>query len=278
MQDPLAGPLGLVLVGDVRLGGIEGRLFPLFPCGSGYRVDHRNRLHLVAEQLDADGPFLDRRDDLNDVPAHAEVPALQLEIVAAVVDVDQAPEDLVPLDPVPHPQGQLLLTELDRRAETEDAGNGRHDDDVAPLEQGRHRPQPQAVDLLVEVDLLLDVGVGRRAVRLRLVVVVVADEVLHRVVGEIPLKLPVQLRRKGLVVGYDEGRPAELLDGVGHREGLAASGDPQEGLELLSVGDPGYQLFDGPRLIARGPVLGNQVESGHAMVALLVIRGKQRRL
>ena len=273
VQDSLAGPLGLVLVGDVRLGGVEGRLFPFFPRRARHGVDHGNRLHLVAEQLDADCPLLDCRDDLDDVPAHAEVSALELEIVAAVIDVDQAAQDLVPFYPVPHPQGQLLFPELDRRSQAENAGNGRHDNDVPPLEQGGHRPQPQAVDLLVEVDFLLDVGVGSRAIGFRLVVVVVADEVLYRVVGKIPLKLTVELRGKSLVVGNDEGRPVELLDGIGHREGLAASGDPQECLELLSASDPGYQLFYGPGLIARWPVLGNQVESGHALFALPGPRG-----
>ena len=40
------------------------------------------------------------------------------------------------------------------------------------------------VDLLVDVGFLLDVGVGARDVGLGLIIVVVGDEVFHRVVGK----------------------------------------------------------------------------------------------
>jgi hypothetical protein len=57
-----------------------------------------------------------------------------------------------------------------------------------------------AVDLVVDDGVLLDVGVARGDVRLGLVVVVVADEVLDGVVGEELLELAVELRRERLVV------------------------------------------------------------------------------
>jgi hypothetical protein len=41
-----------------------------------------------------------------------------------------------------------------------------------------------AVELLVDVGFLLDIGVGARDVGLGLVIVVVRDEILDRVVGE----------------------------------------------------------------------------------------------
>jgi hypothetical protein len=62
----------------------------------------------------------------------------------------------------------------------------------------------QAVDLLVDERVLLDVGVARRDVRLRLIVVVVADEVLDGVVGEQLLELAVQLGRERLVGRQDQ--------------------------------------------------------------------------
>jgi hypothetical protein len=47
------------------------------------------------------------------------------------------------------------------------------------------------VDLLVDLGFLLDEGVGARDVGLGLVVVVVGDEILHRVLGEEALELAV---------------------------------------------------------------------------------------
>jgi hypothetical protein len=51
----------------------------------------------------------------------------------------------------------------------------------------------QLVDLLVDVGVLGDVGVGARDVGLRLIVVVVADEVLDGVLGEELAELAVEL-------------------------------------------------------------------------------------
>ena len=70
------------------------------------------------------------------------------------------------------------------RAQAVDARHRGHDQHVAALEQRLGRAQPQPVDLLVDVGLFLDVGVGLRDVGLGLVVVVVGDEVLDRVVRE----------------------------------------------------------------------------------------------
>ena len=55
--------------------------------------------------------------------------------------------------------------------------------------------------------VLLDVGVAPGQVRLGLVVVEVADEVLDRVLREELAELGVELGRERLVVGEDEGRP-----------------------------------------------------------------------
>jgi hypothetical protein len=60
--------------------------------------------------------------------------------------------------------------------------------------------------------VLLDVGVGARDVGLRLVVVVVGDEVLDRVVGQKLAHLGVELRGQRLVVGDDQRRLLHLLD------------------------------------------------------------------
>src|SRR5687768_5125305 len=73
--------------------------------------------------------------------------------------------------------------------------------------------------------VLLDVDVALRDVRLGLVIVVVADEVPDRVVGEELLELLVELRSERLVVADDQRRLVQLRDGVGHRERLARAGD-----------------------------------------------------
>ncbi len=57
----------------------------------------------------------------------------------------------------------------------------------------------------------------RRHVRLRLVVVVVGDEVLDGVVREEAAELLEELRGEDLVVREDQGRPVHRLDHLGDR-------------------------------------------------------------
>ena len=94
-------------------------------------------------------------------------------------------------------EDELLV--LARLAETVDAGHGGHDDHVAALEEGARGGVAQLVDLLVDVRVLGDVGVGARDVGLGLVVVVVRDEVLDGVLREELAELGVELRGERLV-------------------------------------------------------------------------------
>ena len=85
----------------------------------------------------------------------------------------------------------------------DDAG---HDDHVASLEQGVRGGVAEPVDLVVARRVLLDVGVAAGQVRLGLVVVEVADEVLDRVLREELAELGVELGGQRLVVGEDQRR------------------------------------------------------------------------
>ena len=89
---------------------------------------------------------------------------------------------------------------------------------------------PHAVYLFVATRILLDVRVGARDVRLRLVVVVIADEVLDRVLRQQAAELGAQLGGERLVRAQDKDGPLQLLDGPGHDVGFAASGDAEQDL------------------------------------------------
>ena len=103
-----------------------------------------------------------------------------------------------------------------------------------------------------------------RDIGLRLVVVVVGDEILHGVVGEKLLKLRAQLGRQGLVVGQHQRRPLHRLDNLGHGKGLAGAGDPQQNLLFQSVFNALRQLGDGLGLVAGGLILRNHLKIRHS--------------
>ena len=87
---------------------------------------------------------------------------------------------------------------------------------------------PEPIDLVVHRAVLFDVGVRTRDVRLRLVVVVVAHEVLDPVVGKELPELVGQLRGEGLVGGDHERRALGLLDRPCDRGALARPGDAEQ--------------------------------------------------
>ena len=199
------------------------------------RIEFGDRLDLVAEEADAPGAVLVVGGEHFDrVAAHAEQAAREVaRLGALVLERDEILDQLALVD---------LVAELQReghrgvgldRADAVDAGDGSDDDDVVALEQRARRRVAHAVDLLVDVGFLLDIGVGARDVGLRLIIVVVGDEILDRVVGEEALELAVELRGQRLVRREDERRALRRLDHLGHGEGLARAGDAEQHLVAL---------------------------------------------
>ena len=70
-----------------------------------------------------------------------------------------------------------------------------------------------------------DIGFG-------LVVVVVGDKILDRIIGKKGFKLLVELGGQGFVVGNHQRGPLHLLNHIGHRKGLARTGNPQQHLRF----------------------------------------------
>ena len=62
----------------------------------------------------------------------------------------------------------------------------------------------QAVDLLIDGGILFDVGIRVSDIGLRLIIVVVGNEILHRVIREKLPKLRTKLGSKGLVMGQHQ--------------------------------------------------------------------------
>ena len=208
------------------------------------------RSTLVAEELDPDERLLRGRLELEGVAADPEAGPAQGLVVALVLEVDQVAQDRVAPVLAADPQLEDGGAVVDRRAEAVDARDRGDDDDVAALEQGVRRRVAEPVDLVVPARVLLDVGVAAREVRLGLVVVEVADEVLDRVLREELAELGVELRGERLVVGQHERRPVGPGDDLAHRVRLSAARDPEQDLVVEALGDAVGQRLDRRRLVA----------------------------
>ena len=254
--------------GDVVRGREDRHRVELLHDLARQRVQHVQRLDLVAEQLDADRVLLVHRDDLDGVAADPEVAAGEVDVVAVVLHRDELADEGVAVVALPHLQGHHRAHVLLRRAEAVDARHGRDDDHVATAQERVGGRVPEALDLGVDRGVLLDEGVGLRDVRLGLVVVVVRDEVLDRVVGHQIAELVRELRGERLVVGQHEGGSLHLLDEPGRGRRLAGSGRTQQHDVGLAGIDAARQLGDRLRLVTRGNVLADDLERPHGSCRL----------
>ncbi len=252
--------------------GVDLHRLELGGVAPGERIELEDRIHFIAEEGDPPRAVLVmRREDVDRVAADAETAACKRLVVAAELQRDEAREQLLPRD-------SLAAFETERhariglhRADAVNAGHRGDDDDVVAFEDRPRRRVAHAVDLFVYGRILLDIGVGARDIGFRLVVVVIRDEILHRVLGEEVLHLRVQLGRERLVRRQDQGRALHLVDHLRHGEGLARAGDAEQHLVALRRGRSAFaaealdQLDDRLRLVAGGLVVGHQLETPPAL-------------
>ena len=113
--DSTADPRLLARRDEMRL-RIDGDLVVLAAALPGQRIERRQRIDIVAEQLDAKRLLFVRRIDLDDVAAHAERAAREVDVVALVLDLDELAEDLLARDALSQLQRQQHAVVRLRRA------------------------------------------------------------------------------------------------------------------------------------------------------------------
>ena len=258
------GGVHLVLGGDVVAGGVDGHMVQRFHGRAGDGMELGDAVDLVAEELHPDGAILVIGGvQLHRVAPDTEHVPLEGHVVALVPVLHQAAQQLVPVHGHAGAQGDHHAGEVVRLAQTVDTADGGHHDHVTPLQQGAGGAEPQAVDLLIGRGVLLNIGVGVGDIGLRLVVVVVGDEVLHGVFREEFPELLAELGGQGFVVGQHQGGALHLLDDLGHGIGLAGAGDALEHLLTQAVVHALGQGRDGLGLVAGGGVFGMDFELRH---------------
>ena len=237
------------------------------PAGDDFHLG--DALDLVAEELHAHGVFLGRgRNDLHHIAADVEGSALGFEVVAAVLNLHQAAQQRLLLHDFALPEGDGQIFVFLRTSQAVDAADGGDDDHVPAFGQPGGSAVAHAVDLVVDGGVLLDEGVRGGNVGLRLIVIIIRNEVTHGVVREKLPELCRQLGRQSLVVGDDQRRAVHVFDDVGHGEGLARAGDAQKYLMLHALFQAVRQRLDGLRLVARGRVIGVQFEVIHGIPSI----------
>ena len=218
---------------------------------AGQRVNTADAVHLITEKLDTDNILVRvYRPDFHRVAAHAEAVALERNVVALVLNVYQSVDELLAAHLHARTDGNDHALVVDRVAERVNARNRGHDDNIAPFAQRRGRRVTQTVDFIIDGGILLNIGVGRGDIRLRLVIIVVGYEIFYRILGKKFAQLGAELCGQRFIVREHQRRALGLLDDVRHGERLARAGNAHQRLLGQTVVDALHQFGYRLRLIA----------------------------
>ena len=100
-------------------------------AGQGIKLG--NAVDFIAEEFDADGVFIIiSKVDIHNIAVNAELIADKVHIVAFILQLDQAAAELVPLHLHTGAQADDHAAVIDRVAQGINAGNRRHNDNIAP--------------------------------------------------------------------------------------------------------------------------------------------------
>ena len=193
-----------LFAGDEDIGGVDVETLHALARQHRQWVEKLHAFYLIAPEDDAQHGVGVGNHHVYGVAFHPEGAHRQLILVAAVQGVDEATQELVAAYAVAHFKAHDISLDVLGVAHAIKARHTRHHYHVSSSrEQRSDGGKAQAVNLLVDGKVFLNVFVARGQVGLGLVVVVVGHKVLHRVLGEKRLKLGIELRSEGLVVRQD---------------------------------------------------------------------------
>ena len=232
--------------------------FEALPAGG---VDTLNLLDLVVEEHHSDRRLAKGLHNVDHVAIDAECGGCQhalgtgVECLYELVHKDFTADDLARAEMY---RGGVEIGRVANAIQTRYARN--HNHIAATAEQCRRGAQTQFFDLLVDREILLDVGVRRGQIGLRLIVVVVRYEVLDGVVREEIFELAIELSSKRFVVAQHECRTVQLSNDISDRKGLTRSRNAQQRVVGRMRADRAHQFGNCFGLVARWLIIRYEFE------------------
>ena len=116
------------------------------------------------------------------------------------------------------------------------------------------------VNRFVYRTFLFNVGVRPRDIGLGLVIIIITDEIFHRIVREKAFEFAVKLCGKDFIGRKDQRRPLHRLNHLGNGEGLARSGNAEQYLVALLCCNPRDKFGNRGRLIPGGRIIADNLK------------------
>ena len=259
--DLLHGGVYALLGGHEHVRGKDGDVVVRTICLTAYGVYQLYGFYFVVEQRNSVAIVAERRHNVHRVALRAECGGRHLFLSARIESLDQTIEQVF----VAHHVADLEVyrggVKVGGVSDTVQTRHARHHYDVpSPREQCRRGAQTHLLDIVVDRQVFLDVGVRRGEIGLGLVVIVIRHEIFDGVFGEKVLELSVQLRRERLVVTQYYRGTIEARDDVGYGECLSRTRNAHERVVPRTAPDRVQELGDSLGLVARRRVFRYEFE------------------
>ena len=187
---------------------------------------------------------------INRVTAHTKLAAGKIGFVPCILHAHQLSDQVALPNLVSDPQSHHHLVVALGLANAVNGRHRGHNDHIAPLKNALRTAQTHLLNVFIDGAVFLDEKVALGHIGFRLVVVVVANEVLHSILGKKLPKLAVQLSGQCLVGRKNNGRAAKPCNRIGHGESLAGARHAKQCLKHLAIAHPLHQLLDRYRLVS----------------------------
>jgi len=220
---------------------------------TGNHIKLQYPLHLITKEIHTDGLFSSRnRKYLYNIPQYSEFAADKVDIISFELYIHQLSKHRIPIIHTSFPQGKDQVPVFGGVAQTVNAGHAGHNNHIPPLKEGTGGRVAQLIYLFIDGRVFFNIGVSMRNIGLGLIVIVVADKILHRVFREKLLKFRAELGSQSLVGSQHQSRFLQLLNNLGHGICFSTAGNPQQCLMFVSPSETIHKLLYGPGLIPAG--------------------------
>ncbi len=220
-------------------------------------INFGNGFNFIAPKFHAQGVIGIRGEDIQRIAAHAKRSARKFVIVAVILNVNERINYLVTVHFLLLVKKHCHTRVIRRATNAVNARNACHHHNIAPRKKRTGCRVAQLFHFLINGGVFFNERVGRRHVRLGLVVVVVGNKIHHGVVGEKLLELGRQLRRKRFVGRQNERGLLHRFYGFCHGKCFAGTRYAQKRLVAQARLHACCQLFNCLRLVARGLIRRN---------------------
>ena len=128
----------------------------------------------------------------------------------------------------------------------------------------------EPINLIINLRIFLNVRIATGDVGLRLIIIKIADKIMHLVVRKKLLKLRKQLRRQGLVMRQHQRRHIGSSNDIRHSKCLTRTRHAQQRLLAFASLQTIHQLSNRRWLVAGRLIVGDEIELAHASYCSIV--------